>query len=427
MKYCLCTVPILFVLLVPLQAETPAFIKIDHRNSRDFFGTGGVRSAAFSPDGKTIVAAYQDRIARIWDAESGKELDSFHHNDWVRQAVFSPDGKKILTCGNELVARIWDVESGWPLQRLVGHEKVAGPRGDLTWVHPAIFSPDGKKVLTAGADKTVRIWDAESGKELHKLEGHHDHVRVVLFTPDGKNVISASQDRSIRIWDVDSGKILHSLEGRICGYDTFKNDPTVLSPDGKRIVVRGRDGIPRIWDIESGRELLSLEGAANSATFSPDGKKIVTTSVKTARMTSEIARIWDAETGEELLQLRGDPNDRRDMRFHGGFKPIIRPDEVIEHDPWTIATVQFDYARFSPDGTKVFTTGNPHDRVVRVWDAKTGKELHVLGGHENGGTLRFDFSPDGKKLITLAGGWLVFIWDLERLPGPLVRQAIRHF
>ena len=407
-------IALMAVCAVGKAAETPGVIEIRQSN-------GGFCYATFSPDGTKIVTAAKDNTARIWCAQTGRELRTLPHADWVRHAVFSPDGTKIITGGSELTARIWYAESGRLLQRLEGHGETEGfhvvggvQRRFANWVYPAIFSPDGKKVLTTGGDKTVRIWDVETGKELHKLEGHLDHVRIIVFTPDGKKAISASQDANVKIWDVDTGKELHNLEGS--AYATHRPAPALLSPDGARIVLGSRNAnTATIRCVESGEELLVLEGHESwllTAAFSPDGKKIVTTS------SDETARIWCAESGRELQRLQGDPNDRhRNVLFN------MPPPPGID----SFAKVQFDYAAFSPDGRKVFTTGNPHDRVIRVWDVETGKELHTFGGHEQELTLAFALSPDGKKLVTHGWSLTVHIWDLENLPTPVLRPAIRNF
>ena len=113
------------------------------------------------------------------------------HMSSVRAAAFSPDGKKVVTASRDGIVRIWDAESGRELQRLTGH---AG------WVNSAAFSPDGEKIVTGSGDCTARIWDAESGIELRKLTGHAGTVNFAAFSPDGKKVVTASVDSTARIW-----------------------------------------------------------------------------------------------------------------------------------------------------------------------------------------------------------------------------------
>ena len=253
-----------------------------------------VTSASFSPDGKKVVTAnygheYGAKFAdgaKTWDAESGMELQVFERDaDMVSFAAFSPDGKKIVTAGLSAV-RIWDVESGRELQRL-GHPDV----------NCATFSPDGKKVVTASSGNSSLIWDVESGKILQTLKGYnHYWYRSAVFSPDGKRIVTAHASKDgyfnvARVWDAETGMELLELKGHQ-GDVNFAS----FSPDGKKIVTAGSDGrargTARIWDAETGKEIKKLEGhtgSVRSAVFSPDGKKIVTASF------DKTARIWTLE------------------------------------------------------------------------------------------------------------------------------------
>jgi WD40 repeat protein len=256
-------------------------------------------------------------------------------------------------------ARIWDAETGKELKKI---------EEQTNWILSVAFSPDGKKIVTPSNDFTARIWDVDSdsatfGKVLKKFEGHTMHVYSAVFSPDGKKIVTGSDDGTARIWDVDSGKEL-----QICKipnpFGVWQKDASAVcsvafSPDGKRIVTGGGDRIVRIWDAESGKELKTLEGHADvgiiyAVAFSPDGKKVVSSSG------DKTARIWDVETGKELKKL--------------------------EMHPYEVGC-----AAFSPDGKKVITA---HAGAVQIWDAETGKELRKIDG-----CMRASFSPDGKTII----------------------------
>jgi hypothetical protein len=167
-----------------------------------------VRSAAFSPNGKRIVTASDDKTARIWGAARRKpisELLKGHHRA-VRSAGFSPDGKRIVTASWDRTARIWDAASGKAIgEPLKGHDGA---------VYSAAFSPDGKRIVTASDDKTARIWEAASGKAIGELlMGHEEAVTSAAFSPDGKRIVTASLDNTARIWDVASGRMVGELVG----------------------------------------------------------------------------------------------------------------------------------------------------------------------------------------------------------------------
>ena len=267
------------------------------------------------------------------------------HTGLVDFAAFSPDGKKIVTASEDGV-RIWDAESGTELLKLEGHF--------------AALSPDEKQIATHIDDNETRVWNAESGKELLELEG-----LLVAFFSNKKKCVTIGDDGT-RIWDAESGKELLKLEGLFLAF----------SPDERKIVTRGDNDSDVywdtwIWDAESGKNLQKLEGSFGA--FFPDGKKL-------AAICGNIVRIWDAESGKELQKLEG------------------------------------TFGRLSPDGKKVSTV-NEDDGVIRIWDAESGKELQKLKGsydwyHSN------IFSPDSKKIVAfhavekLEDG-PIRIWDAE--------------
>jgi len=131
------------------------------------------------------------------------------HAGWVRTAVFSPDGKRVVTASDDSTARIWDADSGKQIALLKGHTNP---------VLSASFSADGKHVVTASGDRTARIWDADSGNEIAQLKSHTNSALSVVFSPDGKRVVTASDDNTARIWDVTWATLVRgdALRERVC-------------------------------------------------------------------------------------------------------------------------------------------------------------------------------------------------------------------
>jgi WD40 repeat protein len=151
-------------------------------------------SAAFSPDGRTVVTASDDPLARIKirEADTGRPIAVINnHTNRVLSVAFSPDGRRIVSAAWDLTALVSDAATGAAISRLSGHTgNVSG----------AAFSPDGRRVVTASHDHTARIWDAETGQTLTLLRGHAGIVWSAAFSPDGRHVLTASSDQTARIW-----------------------------------------------------------------------------------------------------------------------------------------------------------------------------------------------------------------------------------
>jgi WD40 repeat protein len=260
---------------------------------------GTVNNAAFSRNGKLVVTAGVDRTARIWDVASGRSLHTLGRSRRVRSdpfvahataytAAFSPDGKLVVASSRHGTARIWDTASGRSLHALSGR---TGPAQTVA------FSPTGNLVVTTVSfDLTARIWDTASGRSLHTLSGHTGSVYTAVFSPDGKLVVTASDDHTARIWDAASGRSLHTLSGH-----TKSVYSAAFSPDGKLVVTASEDRTARIWEVASGRSLYTFvghTGGVSSAAFSPDGRRVVTASA------DGTARIWPCDVcGVPLDQL----------------------------------------------------------------------------------------------------------------------------
>jgi WD40 repeat protein len=337
--------------------------------------------------------------AAVW--QSGWRLLLNGHEGSVNSAAFSPDGSRIVTASDDKTARISDAASGKEIAVLRGH-------GDR--VFSAAFNPDGSRIVTASGDKTARIWDAASGKEIAVLR-HDSYVRSAAFSPDGSRIVTASW--TARIWDAASGKEIAVLRG----HGSYVNS-AAFSPDGSRIVTASWDKTARIWDAASGKEIAVLRGHesyVNSAAFSPDGSRVVTAAW------DKTARIWDAASGKAIAVLRG--NSVNSAAFSPDGSRIITASSDKTARIWDAASGKeiavlrghgnsVNSAAFSPDGSRIITASS--DKTARIWDAASGKEIAVLRGHGssvNSAVHSAAFSPDGSRIVTASWDRTARIWD----------------
>ncbi|MGH9902366.1 MAG: WD40 repeat domain-containing protein, partial [Pyrinomonadaceae bacterium] len=288
--------------------------------------TGGVRSAAFSPDGTLIVTAGDDSTARVWREVGGMWIwdTSLDHPDWVSDVEFSPDGKFVVTACKDGIARIWGVGSWEEVTWLDGHQ------GSIT---DTALSPDGTLIVTAGEDRTARVWRLVNGRweTLKVLKGHTGPVQAAAFSHDGAYMVTASRDGTARIWETGTWRQVQALDAH---QSVLRG--AAFSPDGRMLVTAGENNLALVWRKEGGswhatKTTLQHAESVIHANFSPDGKLLVTTSQ------DNNARIWDVETEGNPTYLSGHDNDVND-------------------------------ARFSPDGGFIVTSSD--DKTARVWKVR---------------------------------------------------------
>ena len=354
-----------------------------------------VRSIEFSPDGQRLLAAGGLR-ATLYDLVAGRFLgDWMVHSATVESAQFSPDGQRVVTACADHTARVWDAQTGL----LASQETLKGASAQLGLplgepfrhagpVNFAQFSPDEQRVVTASADHTAQVWAAPAGASLPQLFEHFQWVRNAEFSPDGRRVLTASQDRTARVWDARTGQPLTPAMEHPLSRPNGLSGAT-FSPDAQRVLTASYDGTAQIWDAQTGQRLngpLQHAGPVTSIDYSPDGRRVVTASM------DKTARVWEAATGHPLT-------------------PPLQHGEAV------------GFAEFSPDGRRVVTASN--DKTARVWDAQTGQALTPPIQHQ-AEVWYAVFSPDGRRVATASNDRTARVWDAQTgqaVTGPLQHQA----
>ena len=284
------------------------------------------------------------------------------HGDSVTSVVFSHDSQQLASASHDRTVKIWDAKTGKCLETLEGHGY---------WVTSVVFSHDSQQLASASYDRTVKIWNAKTGKCLETLEGHGDWVTSVVFSHDSQQLASASHDRTVKIWDAKTGKCLETLEGHGDWVTSV-----VFSHDSQQLASASRDRTVKIWDAKTGKCLETLEGHGDwvtSVVFSHDSQQLASAS------RDRTVKIWDAKTGKCLETLEG----------HGDWVTSV----VFSHDSQQLASAS-------------------RDRTVKIWDAKTGKCLETLEGHGYWVTSVV-FSHDSQQLASASRDRTVKIWDAK--------------
>ena len=195
------------------------------------------------------------------------------HADEVRACAFAPDGRHIVSASKDETLKLWDAETGQELTTLSGHkylDEQGRVVGGVAWVNACAFSPDGRWIVSGSFDKTLKLWDVRTGEERNMLSGHTGSVWTCAFSPDGRWLVSGSSDGTLKLWDAQTGQERFTLSGhtawvRACAF----------SPDGQWIVSGSEDETLKLWDAETGQVRATLIGHTSpvqACAFSADGQ-----------------------------------------------------------------------------------------------------------------------------------------------------------
>ncbi len=341
------------------------------------------------------------------------------HEGPVKLAVFSPDGRRIVTGSNDGTARVHWVDGSGPAVVLRGHED---------WVDTASFSPDGTRVVTGSADGTARVWNTDGSGEATVLRGHRGRVGSVAFNPDGSRIATGADDGKALLWLADA-----DAEPLILGVHEGPVEIVTFSPDGKTLLTASEDGTAQLWSADGLGEPIVLaghEGSLTAASFSPDGSKIV---IGVADGSTHIWRIDDlsesvvlGRTGglSSILSAAFSPDGSRVVttafnRYEARVWNVDDPSEptLLAHERGSRGTGLPSAAAFSSDGRRIVTgTANGE---VRVWDAVGFDDPIPLRGHR-GGVWTVAFSPDGREFATASEDGTARVWSIAEPVEPRI-------
>jgi len=370
-----------------LRAALALLPRIDRSLPYEEPDAGRVRALAFSTDGQRLAIARDDGTVSMLALVGNSPATVLSHEErpgevvdlpggglrWkapgldaeVTSVAFAPDGRTLASGDNDKTARLWDVATGRELQRLVHDDSVAS----------VAFDPSGTLLATGSKDGSARVWDTATGRLVFSV-AHGEEVRKVAFSPDGRYLAAISTDSSISVVDVRTRKELHRWSVGDAGLGL------AFSADSTRLATANGE-YAAVWDVRTGKRMFRAQHAnlspatpglnwIDDVSLSTDGSMLATAG------RDSTARVWDVGSGQELLRLQ-----------HGA----------------PVSTVAF-----SRDGTLLSTASV--DGAARAWELASGTER--LRASQPAGAETVAFSPDGSVIASGASDGTVEIWKLDR-------------
>jgi RNA polymerase sigma factor (sigma-70 family) len=448
----------------PSKAEEPAAVQTDRfgdplpAGALARMGTASLRHGSsvffvtFLPNGKQVLSAGEDGLARLWDVATGKEVRCFGTPGAVPPlslaVALSPDGKTLATCDGDDGVHLWDTATGRVTGRVpalkldaateaefAGRGPVAAEfRKALKTIYGLAFPPDGKTLAAASGDGLVVLWDLGKHAEVGRLDGRPSisdsdlrgtvrsrilrmvrgpngpagggqgiwgerEIPHLAFSTDGKTLLAASMGfrkpiirSAVKLWDLATGKELRHVE---VGDKTFAPS-AALSPDGTAVAWADGSGNVHLMEAATGKELHRFSGESPPVVSGDDRSRSRFAfapdgqTLITQPVGTKALVVWDLKTGKPLRRLG---------------KALWPPD-------WPAGTSLLTPPGLavSPDGKTVAAAGNGN--AVTLFDLATGREIHPRGGHPAAVTA-VRYSPDGRTLISVGGDGSIRTWEAD--------------
>jgi WD40 repeat protein len=361
---------------------------------------GGVGSAAFSPDGKTLATAGGESV-RLWDVAEGKPRPAKGLPAGAARLAFSPDGKTLACVVGRDEVQLWDVGTERVTRTFSGEH----PKDVPVITSPIAYAPDGKTLAITHTDghpgpSSLRLWDPSTGKLLRTpVDGVKFDIWSAAFSPDGKLLAAGDMNGVVRVFETeDWGKVAEWAAG-----DQLRS--MAFAPDGKTLALGLRRDV-QLRTATTGKiihQFDKLSTAASSIVWSPDGKMVIAGTSGAGGELQEAGEVWvwDAGTGKALHTFPVKPKTE-----YGEWASAA--DVAITPDGKRVAAPVTARSRAAPAGIIIEDTG----ASVRVWDLGTGKDTQPVKGLK-ASVGRVIFSPDGKRLATAGADKVVRVFDAE--------------
>ncbi len=359
------------------------------------------RWAASTSSGTDNFLGVDGTLVELWDLEKGRLLRRFEgHTNAVKSVALTPDGKRVATAGDDRSVRVWDGVTGKSLRVFRGHEH---------YVTSVAISGDGSRVLSGSWDRTIRLWDVHSGECVREFPGHTGIVTSVAMNGDASLLASGSWDGAVRIWDAESGRCVRTFEGH-----TSMVTGVALSSDGRVAGSGSWDCMVRVWDVPGSRPAvctLQLSRRANGSSVAgnePDAEELLADAEQALRGQHIHEALRYYRRARELLG-----NSRPEKARALGKALAQRTTRVAVGSTWPLAewTAPDRVAALAAafDARHLLSVGR--DARLRLWDTEQGRCVRAMEGHADR-ILDLKVARRAALAASSSADGSVRVWDL---------------
>jgi WD40 repeat protein/nucleoside phosphorylase len=365
---------------------------------------GWGKAFALTADGRRVVCGSREGTLGVWDLRTGTAMSTLEgHEGPITACAVTGDGR-VVSASRDGTLRIWELRTGRCLAKLEGHE---GP------VTACAVTGNGR-VISASEDGTLGLWDLDTGHALATLGGHGRLVTSCAVTADGKWLVSASADKTLKVWKLEEmGRAPASMEGRGASVTSC-----VVMADGQRAISAFENGVLQVWNLETGQSLSTLtghEGPVTTCAVLTDGGQVISGSC------DKTLRVWDSQTGRTVALLEGHADWVSACSVAEVGRRVVSASRDGTLKVWNLETGQsltsleghrgwVTACAMTEDGRRVIS--GSRDRTLRLWDLETGCSVATLDA-PGGLVTACAVMGDGKRGISASADGTLKLWNLE--------------